>query len=560
MKSETPVILLITADHREQVEHEFASRYQGDYVVEVAGGLGEAVALAQSLMARSAPVAMIAVESSLPDAEGLVTIDCLHALIPTARRFLLIHWEDWIATRESVREAYAAGRIDVSLAIPRGSRDEEFHTAVTEALSDWGWTTGGPTVEVVTVVVETRDAATQALMDFFDRMGTPTSVVHPNSAVGQRITEQARADGVPAELPLVTAFGKGAMSRPTVREVGRSMFGDPADLGEGHIVDLAVIGGGPAGLAAAVYGASEGLDTVVVDAEAIGGQAGTSSMIRNYLGFPRGISGMRLAQRARSQATRFGARFFAAQPVSSLVPGRDGEPHRVLLESGAVLQARTVLISTGVSYRRLGVPAIEELVGVGVNYGAAMSAARSCSGTDVHVVGGGNSAGQAAIHLARFARSVSILIRRDDLSSTMSDYLIREITAHPRISVRPRTEVVDGGGGAHLAWLKLKNAAGEVSKVPAGGLFLLLGATPCVDWLDGAVATDAAGFVTTGRDVPMECWGGEVPPVALGTSIPGVFAAGDVRSGSMKRVASASGEGAAVVPLVHDFLGHGTTS
>ncbi|WP_018156576.1 FAD-dependent oxidoreductase [Demetria terragena] len=557
MKPGKPTILLVTSDHREQVEHEFLSRYQSDYDIEVAEGLGAAVALAQTLLARSAPVAMIAVESSLPDAQGLVTIDCLHALIPTARRFLLIHWEDWVVTRDAVREAYAAGRIDVSIGIPRGVRDEEFHTAVTESLSDWGWTTGGPTVDVVRVVFDERDAHTHALMDFFDRMGTPTNVVTSTSPTGRRTIEEAQAAGIPTDMPLVGAFGKSVLSRPTVREVGRFMFGDPADLDPDALIDLVVIGAGPAGLAAAVYGASEGLNTVVIDAEAIGGQAGTSSMIRNYLGFPRGISGMRLAQRARSQAIRFGARFFAAQPVSALVAGQQEEPHRIDLEGGTSLRARTVLIATGVSYRRLGVPAIEELVGVGVNYGAAMTAARSCANTDVYVVGGGNSAGQAAIHLARFARSVSILIRRESLASTMSDYLIREIDAHPRIVVRPQTEVVDGGGGARLEWLKLKGPTGEIVKVAAGGLFLLLGATPCVEWLDGAVSADRDGFIVSGRDVPTEFWDGEMPPVALGTSVPGIFVAGDVRSGSMKRVAAASGEGAAVVPLVHEYLERG---
>ncbi|AKU17494.1 FAD-dependent oxidoreductase [Luteipulveratus mongoliensis] len=553
MKPATPAILLVTSDHRDEVVDEVNSRYARDYDVVVAGGLGEAVAAASSMQSRDVPVALIAVERSLPDAQGLVTIDCLHALIPTAKRLLLTAWEDWATAKEEIQQAQTTGRLDVSLVIPRGARDEEFHTAITESLSDWGWTTGGPVVDVVRIVSDQETSELNAMRDFLDRMGVPTRVYPSASPAAKEVLARAVSAGRPTDLPLVAAFDHDPISRPSIGKLGRVMFGDPDALGEDYVADLAVVGAGPAGLAAAVYGASEGLATVVLDSEAIGGQAGTSSMIRNYLGFPRGISGMRLAQRARFQASRFGARFFAARPVTSVVPGVDGAPHLIQLE-GFTIRARTIVIASGVSYRRLGVPAIEDLVGLGVNYGAAMSAARDCAGTDVFVVGGGNSAGQAAIHLSRFARSVSILIRRDSLTETMSDYLIREIEGNSRIVVRPQTEVVDGGGGTRLEWLKLKGVGGEITKVHAGGLFLLLGAKPCVDWIPDTVALDERGFVRTGRDVPQDQWGGDVPPEALATTVPGVFAAGDVRSGSMKRVASASGEGAAVVPLVHTYL------
>ena len=303
-----------------------------------------------------------------------------------------------------------------------------------------------------------------------------------------------------------------------------------------------------------MYAASEGLSTVILEAEAIGGQAGTSSMIRNYLGFPRGISGMRLAQRARNQALRFGTQFFTGQVVDELRPGFDGDPHVLCTDSGEV-RARSVVISSGVAYRKLRVEPLEELVGIGVYYGAAMTAAREMEGQDVFVVGGGNSAGQAAVHLARFARSVTILVRRPDLAETMSQYLIGEIEYNPRISVRTCTTVVDGGGDGRLEWLGLEDVrTGEQERVPAYGLFLLLGAEPRCDWLPGAVARDERGFVLTGRDVPQEQWIDGLPPENLATTVPGIFAAGDIRSGSMKRVASASGEGASVVPLVHAWL------
>ena len=237
-----------------------------------------------------------------------------------------------------------------------------------------------------------------------------------------------------------------------------TIYGAPADLDLDHVVDVAVVGGGPAGLATAVYAASEGLSTVVLEAEAIGGQAGTSSMIRNYLGFPRGISGMRLAQRARGQALRFGTQFFTGQVVEGLRIGKDGEPHVVCADGGEV-RARSVVIASGVTYRKLRVEPLEQLVGMGVYYGAAMSATREMEGQDVFVVGGGNSAGQAAVHLAKFARSVTIVVRRADLAETMSAYLLGEIAYNPRISVQSWTTVVDGGGDGHLEWLCLRGRA-----------------------------------------------------------------------------------------------------
>ncbi len=340
----------------------------------------------------------------------------------------------------------------------------------------------------------------------------------------------------------------------SVRDVATSIYGRPDEIDVADVVDLAVVGAGPAGLAAAVYGASEGLSTVVLEAEAIGGQAGTSSMIRNYLGFPRGISGMRLAQRARNQAIRFGTRFFTGWDVTALQPGGDGTPH-VLRTEGGDLHARAVVVASGVRYRRLGVQAIEDLVGKGVWYGSAMSAARELEGSHVVVVGGGNSAGQAALHLARFAESVTIMIRRRDLAETMSQYLIKEIHYQPRISVQPCAAVVGGGGDDRLEWLDVRDLETDlVERVEARGLFLMLGAEPHCEWLPSEVLLDERGFVVTGRDVPKHAWGNGLPPTNLSTTLPGVFAAGDVRAGSMKRVASASGEGASVVPLVHAWL------
>ena len=345
------------------------------------------------------------------------------------------------------------------------------------------------------------------------------------------------------------------LANPSIADLSRSTFGAAGEFDDEFVADMLVVGGGPAGLAAAVYGASEGLTTVVVEAEAIGGQAGTSSMIRNYLGFPRGVSGMRLAQRARSQAASFGAQFFPGHLVVSLEPGAGGAPHTLHLDDGSVLRGRTVVVATGAAYRRLGVASVERFVGRGVHYGAATSVAPDVAGKEVYVIGGGNSAGQAAAHLSRFATAVTIVVRRESLAATMSEYLLREISGNPRITVRTCTEVVNGSGEARLETLTLRDIrTGAVERVDASALMLLLGADPCSSWLPSTVAHDEHGFVQTGRDVPTSMWDGDLPPKAYATSVPGVFAVGDVRADSMKRVAAAVGEGSAVVPLVHACL------
>jgi thioredoxin reductase (NADPH) len=406
-------------------------------------------------------------------------------------------------------------------------------------------------VDTVRVISEQPDGLTVAIRDFFDRMGIPNRVYPPDSEAGREIVATY---GGEVRFPLVQSVRGDVVAPRTVGDVAASLFGRPDQIPVDTVVDLCIVGAGPAGLAAAVYGSSEGLSTVCLEAEAIGGQAGSSSMIRNYLGFPRGISGMRLAERARNQALRFGTRFFTGSEVVHLTPGDGERPHVVHTEHGDV-RARAVVIATGVAYRTLGVPAIEALVGNGVHYGSAVTAARDAEGSDVVVVGGGNSAGQAAIHLARFADSVTIVVRRDGLAETMSRYLIDEIASNPRIAVRPRAEVVDGGGDGRLEWLDVRDTrTGEVTRRDAGGLILLLGAEPRCDWLPDAVVLDDRRFVLTGRDLPRWAWRDGCPPDGLATTVPGVFAVGDIRAGSMKRVAAATGEGASVVPLVHAHL------
>ncbi|MFC5175920.1 FAD-dependent oxidoreductase [Nocardioides taihuensis] len=546
----TPTLVLVSEHHSDTLREEFG-RYARDYELRTARSSAEAIEVAEAVLADGGTIALFVTDSRLPDQPVLAAFHEWRRLVPTARRVIAAHWEHFITDAPGLRVGMATGKYDAYLLMPRGVRDEEFHNAITDLLSDWGSTAVDPEVVAVKIVSPAQDALTLGIRDYLDRMGMPSRVYDPDSEGGRFVRELLPDD---VSYPLVYALNRPPIEARTVRDVAVAIYGAPEDFSIDQVVDVAVVGGGPAGLATAVYAASEGLSVVVLEAEAIGGQAGTSSMIRNYLGFPRGISGMRLAQRARNQALRFGTQFLTGWEVTSLEPGRDGAPHVVRTEGGAVA-ARSVVVSTGVAYRKLRVDPLEALVGTGVHYGAAMTAAREMEGADVYVVGGGNSAGQAAVHLARFARSVTILVRRPSLAETMSQYLIGEIDHNPRIEVRTCTEVVDGGGEGRLEWLCLEDTrSGERERVDAQGLFLLLGAEPHCDWLPPDVARDGRGFVLTGRDVPRDQWRDGLPPDNLATTLPGVFAAGDIRSGSMKRVASAAGEGASVVPLVHAWL------
>ena len=546
----TPTLLLVAGEHLEELSAGFA-RYTDDYDVRTAGSCSEAIDVAEQVRATGGRVALFVTDSRLPDSAILTAFHAWRTVAPSARRMVAAH-RDWFLTdAPDLRSGMASGKYDAFLLMPQAARDEEFHHAVSELLSDWASTSASPEVESVQVVSPVMDSLTLNIRDFLDRMGLPHGVHAPDSEVGRTVAAQLPEGTAP---PWLVPMDGEATAPRSVRDVALAVYGRARDVDLTEVVDVAVVGGGPAGLAAAVYAASEGLSTVVLEAEAVGGQAGTSSMIRNYLGFPRGISGMRLAQRARNQALRFGTRFLSGWLVEGLTPCAGDEPHRLRTDEGDLL-ARAVVVATGVAYRKLRVEPLEALVGAGVHYGAAMTAAREMVEQDVVVVGGGNSAGQAAVHLARFARSVTVVVRRAGLAETMSSYLVGEITYHPRITVLPHTRVVDGGGDDRLQWVRLEDVRDGSDETRAvGGLFLLLGAEPHCEWLPDEVARDERGFVLTGRDVPRAHWVDDLPPASLGTTVPGVFAVGDVRAGSMKRVAAASGEGASVVPLVHGWL------
>lgn len=375
-----------------------------------------------------------------------------------------------------------------------------------------------------------------------------------DSAEGRALLGKLGLDG--SRLPVAAHFDGTVLIEPSDRDI-------MAKLGlrthpNVDTCDVAIVGAGPAGLAAAVYAASEGLSTLVLERAVPGGQAGTSSLIRNYLGFPRGLSGEDLTNRALEQAWLFGSHLVVSQSAIRLTAR--GSANVVQTSDGSEVTARAVVLATGVSWRRLGVPTLEALTGAGVFYGAAAAEARAMRDRDVFVVGSGNSAGQAAIHLAKYAARVTMVVRGADLSSSMSDYLITEISKTPNIDVRLRTEIFDGSGRTHLETLVLRNRDSDAIEVtPAAALFLMIGAKPHTEWLGDRIERDDQGFILTGRDLYRTralpaAWPLERPPLLLETSLPGVFAAGDVRHGSTKRVASAVGEGAVAIQLVHEYL------
>ncbi|TXH45539.1 MAG: response regulator [Actinobacteria bacterium] len=558
MRLQNPAIILVGEQQSNRLVDEFA-RYARDYEVRWAATAAEASVLAAEHERAGDRVALFVCEAELSDLPVSDALAGWRSTFPTARRVVLLlrdrqpgDREAFLADRAALVADLAANRFDALLFLPSGRRDEEFHTAITELLSDWNANVAGADNEWVQIVAEGDEPLTADLRDFLDRSGYPHKTYSPDSLVGRSILSSTRE----TRLPMVRTPITGMVLAPTsVADLATGIYGRPDEVPDDAVVDLVIVGAGPAGLAAAVYGASEGLQTIALEMDAVGGQAGTSSSIRNYLGFERGISGMRLAQRALSQAMQFGAWFYVGARATGITTGGEGRPHVVHTARGDI-RAQAVVLAMGVTYRRIGVAAVEELLGRGVYYGSAVSFARQHTGAKVMVVGGGNSAGQSALHLARFASEVTIMVRRDGLQDTMSQYLIDQVEANPRITVLTGSRIVDAGAAdGRLASVEVERVTdGERSRHAVAGLFLLLGADPHCEWLPDEIALDSHGFVLTGRDTPNATWVDGTPPEDLATTVGGIFAVGDTRSGSMKRVASAVGEGASVVPMVHRWL------
>jgi thioredoxin reductase (NADPH) len=548
-----PRVLVVEdeSEVRARIRGELERRYGADYRVRCVGSAVDALAKLEGWREAGDPVALVLADQWMPDMTGEDFLACARALYPDAKRALLVQFGAWgdRDTADAMLRAMARGSIDYYVLKPWRRADEYFHRTITEFLQEWERASSASPQEVA-VVCEWRSPRAHQLRQLLARNGVPHVAHDTDSPDGRRILAENDQEGT--RDPVVVLVGGGVLVDPTNAELANA-YGVSTSLEDRSDFDVVVVGAGPAGLAAAVYASSEGLDTLVVERESIGGQAGSSSLIRNYLGFARGVSGAELAQRAYQQAWIFGARFLHTRSVTALRP--DGGRHVLELSDGSQATATAVVLATGIAYRRLGIPELEGLVGTGVFYGASVSEARAHTGQEVYVVGGGNSAGQAAVHLGRYAARVTILVRRGSLAETMSSYLIHEINESENIEVRAHTEVTGCAGDGSLDAIELRDCrTGRAETVPAAALFLMIGAQPHTSWLPDTICRDTRGYLLTGSDLPEGDWPLERPQLMLETSLPGVFAVGDARHGSTKRVASAVGEGSVVIEQVHQLM------
>jgi thioredoxin reductase (NADPH) len=531
------------------VARDLRQRYGSQYRIVRAESGAAALDALKELRLRGDEVAVILADYRMPQMNGVEFLEEAMRFYPAARRVLLTAYADTNAAIEAINVV----DLDYYLLKPWDPPEEKLYPVIDEQLEAWRATDHQP-MHVTKMVGHRWSARCNEVREFLARNEVAYRWFNSDEPDGERLLAAAGADG--RTLPLIITPDGETMLAPSdtdlAGKVGLSTT--PAK----DFYDLVVIGGGPAGLGAAVYGASEGLKTVLIERTATGGQAGQSSRIENYLGFPDGVSGAQLTHRARMQAQKFGAELLTTREVVGL--DVKGSARTVRFQDGGTLGAHSIILATGVTYRQLNAPGLKELTGRGVYYGSALTEASACIDQDVYIVGGANSAGQAAVYLSRHAKSVTLLVRGPSLERSMSYYLIQQCEAIGNLSIRTCTEVIRADGDGHLEQLTLRNTAdGSTEIVDAGMLFVFIGAAPLTDWLDEVVVRDDHGFVVAGPDLSV---GGQKPagwqldraPYHLETSVPGVFVAGDARADSAKRVASAVGEGAMAVMLVHRYL------
>jgi thioredoxin reductase (NADPH) len=510
-----------------------------------AGSGAEALELLGELRRRGDQVALLIADQRMPGMPGTDYLVAARSVVPDAKRVLLTAYADTEAAIAAINEV----ALDYYLLKPWDPPEEQLFPIVGDLLETWE---AGAALESggVRIIGHRFSRDSHDLRDFLARNRVPMRWLDVERDGEAR--ELLKIVGVEADrLPVVLLEDGSVLERPTILELAERLgvTGQPA---QDHY-DLVIVGGGPAGLAAAVYGASEGLRTVLVEREAPGGQAGQSSLIENYLGFPSGLTGSDLARRATMQAGRLGAEILAVRDVIAL--RAEGAGRFVDLSGGTTLSANCILIASGVSYRQLDAPGFADLTGAGVYYGAAMTEARSCADQHVVIIGGANSAGQAAVYFAGYAEQVTMLVRGPDLEKSMSHYLIEQIAALGNVTVRTRSSAAAAEGeDGHLRRLRVRGPDGDETVLEVDACFVFIGASPRTDWLDGVVARDDRGFILAGPDVQADGWRLHRDPYLLETSVPGVFVAGDVRARSIKRVASAVGEGSMAVSLVHQYL------
>lgn len=531
------------------VARDLRRHYGASYRIVRAESAADALDALRELKLRGDLVAVILADYRMPQMNGIEFLEQAVDIYPSARRVLLTAYADTNAAIDAINVV----DLDHYLLKPWDPPEEKLYPVLDDLLQSW-LDSDHRQVPTTKVVGHRWSAQSTAVREFLARNQVPYRWYSCDEPEGQRLLTAAQADD--EHLPLVITPDGTPLVEPAEPELAAQV--GLATVPTEDFYDLIVIGGGPAGLGAAVYGASEGLRTVLVERSATGGQAGQSSRIENYLGFPDGVSGAQLTDRARRQATKFGAEILTAREVTGLEVA--GSSRSVRFSDGSAIAGHSVILATGVSYRQLEVPGLAPLTGCGVYYGSSLTEAAACSGEDVYIVGGANSAGQAAMYLARGAKSVTLLVRGPSLAASMSHYLIQQIEQAPNINVRTGTVVEAAHGSDHLEQLTLRDVAtGDTELVDAQWMFVFIGAAPLTDWLEGTVTRDPRGFIVAGPDLTVggqspSGWDLDRPPYHLETNVPGVFVAGDARAESAKRVASAVGEGAMAVMLVHRYL------
>ncbi|MBE9139609.1 FAD-dependent oxidoreductase [Nodosilinea sp. LEGE 07088] len=546
-----PVLLTVDddADVLQTIARDLRRHYGEHYRIMRASSGAEALDILKQVIQRSDPVALLLVDQRMPEMSGVEFLEQAVDLVPDAKRALLTAYSDTDAAIRAINEV----NLDYYLMKPWDPPEEKLYPVVDDLLADWQ-AHFRPAFKGIRVVGDRWNPHSHEIKDFLARNQIPYRWLDIERSDEGRKLVGSTAE---AKLPLVLFPEGEPLHQPSTTELATRV--GLQTTANKPFYDLAIVGGGPAGLAAAVYGASEGLRTVLIEREAPGGQAGTSSRIENYLGFPVGLSGSDLARRAVTQARRFGVEILAPQSVQSL--RTDNDYRLITLSNGSEISAHAVILALGVSWRRLNTPGLEQFTGAGVYYGAAQTEALSCQDEDVYVVGGANSAGQAAMYFSKYARSVTMLVRGESLTKSMSQYLIDQIEATDNIHVQTHTTVVEAKGDTNLEALVLHNSAtGSTETVATQSLFIFIGAIPHTDWLEEMVQRDSRDYILTGPDLqtadvsPQQVWSQDRPPFLLETSLPGVFAVGDVRHGSVKRVASGVGEGSICVQFVHKYL------
>jgi len=519
-----------------------ARRFGGDYQVVSHLQVSTALAELEKIKQDGNKVALIIADQWMPEMTGAEFLQRAHIFHPHAQRALLVAWGDKEAS-SIVLQACSFGQMENYILKPWFPPEVHLYPLVEEFLSDWV-RENRPMMDLVRIIGTDPSPRAIEITLFFERNGIPCGFYTADSPEGKEYLQQAGADG--SRLPVVITFEGRCMIDPSNAELADE-FG-MSELEE-TTCDLAIVGAGPAGLSAGVYSASEGLRTIFIERDVVGGQAGSSSLIRNYLGFPRGISGGELTRRAYQQAWLFGAKYALARAATGL--RASGFDRIVTLDDGTEIAARAVLIATGANYRRLNIPSLDRFTGAGLYY-VTGGMGRMFKDKDVFVAGAGNSAGQAVSYLAKFARKVTLLVRGETLEKRMSDYLIQDISRLPNVEVRLQCEAIEGIGQTRLQEIVVKNhSTGETETLPVAAFFVMIGALPHTEWLSNSVQRDKHGFIITGSDISQES---SRQPLRFETSLPGVFAAGDVRHASVKRVASAVGEGSVAIHFIHDYL------